>query len=196
MAGRQRLSEVLIELTDAELIRRAAGGEEAAFASLYRRRQGGVFRFALQMSGSRDIAEEVAQEAFITLARELAGYDPARASVSSYLFGIARNLVLRRLERERGQESIDETGAAEVRDGAMGPLEGLLQVEAAETVRRAVLALPESYREVVVLCDLQELSYADAAEALGCPVGTVRSKLNRGRALLAEKLRAAKRCFA
>jgi RNA polymerase sigma-70 factor (ECF subfamily) len=70
-----------------------------------------------------------------------------------------------------------------------GPLDDLSRTETIESVRRSVLALPEKYREVVVLCDLQELSYLEAAEILGCAVGTVRSRLHRGRALLIEKLR-------
>lgn len=172
---------------------RAARGDEGAFGALYDRRQGGIYRFALQMSGSREIAEEVTQEAFITLARGLSRYEAARGTVSAYLYGIARKLVLRWIERDRGFENGD---AVEAIVGESGPLEGLLQSETVEAVRRAVLALPASYREAVVLCDLQEMSYEEAAEAMGCPVGTVRSRLNRGRALLAERLRAAKWCFA
>lgn len=184
------------ELTDAELLRHAARGDEAAFAVLYNRRQGGVFRFALQMSGRSDVAEEVTQEVFITLARDPSGYDAARGSIAGFLFGIARNLVLRKIEHDRGHIALDDEGADEIPSSGEGPLERLLKSETVDAVRRAVLALPESYREAVVLCDLQDLSYSDAAAVIGCPVGTVRSKLNRGRALLAEKLQAAKRCFA
>ena len=180
---------LLDELNDAELLERAARGDEAAFGTLYDRRQAGIYRFALHMSGSREIAEEATQEAFITLARDLSKYDASRGTVSAYLYGIARKLVLRWIERDRGHAGIEPTGDR-------GPLEALLQSETVEQVRRAVLALPASYREAVVLCDLQELSYEDAAQAMACPVGTVRSRLNRGRALLAERLRTAKGCFA
>ena len=86
------------------------------------------------------------------------------------------------------------------------PLDDLSRTETIESVRKAVLALPERYREVVVLCDLQEMSYLEAAEVLGCAVGTVRSRLHRARALLIEKMRPAEeeetvdvksaRCFA
>ena len=72
--------------------------------------------------------------------------------------------------------------------GDVDLLGDLTQRETIEQIRRAVLSLPALYREVVVLCDLQDLSYQDAAAALDCPVGTVRSRLNRGRAMLAEKL--------
>jgi RNA polymerase sigma-70 factor (ECF subfamily) len=76
--------------------------------------------------------------------------------------------------------------------GSGGPLEDLSRTEAIETIRRAVLALPERYREVVVLCDLHEMTYVEAAEILGCAIGTVRSRLHRGRALLLEKMRPAR----
>ena len=72
------------------------------------------------------------------------------------------------------------------------PLNELVREERIDSVRRAVSSLPVRYREVVVLCDLQELSYEDAAAAVGCAVGTVRSRLSRGRALLAEKLAVAR----
>jgi RNA polymerase sigma-70 factor (ECF subfamily) len=177
------------DLSDVQLLKCAARGDEEAFTSLYRRRQGGVYRFALQMSGRPGIAEEVTQDVFLTLVRDGFRYDESRGAVSSYLLGIARNLTLRALEREGLLLEMDEPTVSP----DPGPLDGLVLSETVEAVRRAVLSLPASYREAVVLCDLQELSYADAARALGCPVGTVRSKLNRGRALLCEKLAAAKR---
>jgi RNA polymerase sigma-70 factor (ECF subfamily) len=89
-----------------------------------------------------------------------------------------------------------------------GPLDVIALTETIESVRKAVLALPERYREVVVLCDLQEMSYVETAEILGCAVGTVRSRLHRARTMLINKLRPAreaepaaadlnsKRCFA
>ena len=88
-----------------------------------------------------------------------------------------------------------------------GPLDDLSRTETVESVRRAVLSLPERYREVVVLCDLQEMNYVETAEVLGCAIGTVRSRLHRARGLLIEKLRPAReeqtaatkksaRCFA
>jgi RNA polymerase sigma-70 factor (ECF subfamily) len=178
---------MLLELTDAELLAQAACGEEDAFSALYDRRQGGIYRFALQMTGRREVAEEVTQETFIALTRELGRYDAAKGSVAGYLYGIARNLLLRSTGRDRAHVGLDDAAIVPV-DG--GPLDQMLRSESGEAVRRAVLGLPEAYREAVVLCDLQELSYAEASEVLGCPVGTVRSKLSRGRELLARKLQA------
>lgn len=103
-----------------------------------------------------------------------------------YLYGIARNHVLRSLERDRSYVAMDDNTVLTTDET---PLGDLTRAETIESVRQAVLSLPANYREAVVLCDLQEASYGEAAEALGVPVGTVRSRLNRGRALLLEKLR-------
>ncbi len=181
----------LTQLPDSDLLQRARKGDEAAFVALYRRRQGNVYRFALRMSGSEAIAEDVTQEVFLALLREAARYDATRSSLASYLFGIARNQVLRRLERERNYTPFPDSEEEEV--GALqameSPLGDLTRQETIEAVRQAVLALPPHYREVVVLCDLHELSYLETAETLNCAVGTVRSRLHRARALLGEKLR-------
>jgi RNA polymerase sigma-70 factor (ECF subfamily) len=182
--------------SDSELLQSMMAGDESALTTLFLRKAGDVHRFALQMCGSRALADDVTQEVFIVLIREAHTFDAARGSVSAFLMGITRNHVLRRLRRERfyvsmtenseGQSNTDQLGSV-----ADGPLDDLARRETIESVRRSVLALPERYREVVVLCDLQEVSYAEAAEILGCAVGTVRSRLHRARALLIEKLRAA-----
>jgi RNA polymerase sigma-70 factor (ECF subfamily) len=203
------------EETDESLLRLARGGDESAFAALYGRRQGGLFRFALQMSGSASVAEDVTQEVFMALLNEEIRFDPSRGALSSYLYGAARNQVLRRLDKEKGlvaltDENGEQSDRVEIRhrDARLDPLAELSRSETIETVRQAVLALPVHYREVVVLCELQEMSYAEAAGALDCAVGTVRSRLHRARALLCERLRAfdegeesakgydAARCFA
>jgi RNA polymerase sigma-70 factor, ECF subfamily len=174
---------------DDELLIRMRSGDAAAFVSLYRRRQGALYRFALHMSGSPQAAEDVTQDVFLALIREECGYDPARGSLSGYLFGIARKLVLRFLEKTRSDVTL-EPGFEEAGVIAAGddPLLDLTRRESLEALWRAVLALPRRYREVVLLCDLEEVDYSDAAEILGCPIGTVRSRLHRARALLLDKL--------
>lgn len=171
-------------------------GDEAAFTALYRRRQAGVYRFALQMSGSEAIAEDVTQEVFLALMSDATRFDSSRGSLSSYLYGIARNHVLRRLERDRPFVQIvdDASEGCEPQAGSWvaqdNPHDDLQRNEMIGRLRQAVLALPEHYREVVVLCDLHEMSYVEAANALGCAIGTVRSRLHRARALLLGKLSA------
>jgi len=181
--------------SDEELLRRIAGGDERAFTSFYRERQGGIYRFALQMCGSASVAEDVTQEVFMALIREAHRFDPARGNLVSYLYGMARNQVRRRLEKDRAllsnaEEADDETAHDEACGTPHDPLDELTRRELIASVRQAVLALPEHYREVVVLCELHEMSYAEAAGVLGCAVGTVRSRLHRARGLLVERLRA------
>ncbi len=184
------MTPALVE-TDDELLIRIQSGDEDAFLDLYRRRQAPLFRFALHMSGSMPVAEDVTQEVFLAVLREGCGYDPDRGTLSGYLFGIARKLVLRHLERGRSDVVLD----TDADDSALpqlavidDPMVDLTRREGIDALRRAVQALPRRYREVVVLCDLEEVDYVDAAVALGCPIGTVRSRLHRARGLLLEKL--------
>ncbi|HEX5964782.1 MAG TPA: RNA polymerase sigma factor [Pyrinomonadaceae bacterium] len=183
------------ELGDSELLQSMLAGDEEALALLYRRRQGSVYRFALQMSGSQSIAEDVTQEVFLFLMREGHVFDPSRGSLSAFLLGVARNHVLRRMRVDHLLTPIgdddDADAAVAVTETALRPIEDLARAETIELVRKAVLSLPAKYREVVVLCELQDVSYGEAAEILGCAIGTVRSRLHRARALLLVKLRPA-----
>lgn len=179
---------------DDRLLARAAGGDAGAFTELFRRRHPDVFRFAFHMTASAATADDVVQEVFLVVMRDAHRFDARRASVAAWLCGIARNCVLQRLERDRKLTFADLTGEDEPRDeggGASDPLTGLIRAERIETLRRAIRTLPVPYREALVLCDLQELPYAEAASVAGCPVGTIRSRLHRARALLGEKLTAA-----
>jgi RNA polymerase sigma-70 factor (ECF subfamily) len=143
------------------------------------------------MSGSGTVAEDVTQEVFLALIREECGFDPRRGTLSGYLFGIARKLVLRHVERGRPDVALETDLESSALPELMvddDPLADLIDREGIEALRRSVLALPRRYREVVVLCDLEEVDYGEAALVLGCPIGTVRSRLHRARALLLEKL--------
>lgn len=177
---------------DDELIARVAQGDGQAFALLFRRRQGEVYRFALHMTGTPAMADDVTQDVFMVVMRTAARYEAGRSGVAAWLVGIARNCARQRIGRERPFQPLDDVdeGAIEEVEGPLDPLADLTRAEGIARVRRAVLSLPLRYREVVVLCDLQELSYAAAADALACAVGTVRSRLHRGRQLLALKLSA------
>lgn len=185
------------ELKDEDLLLRMADGDEDAFTLLYRRRQGGIYRFALQMTGNAGISEEVTQETFLTLIRQPRKFDPSRGSVAAFLFGVARNLVLRNMGQEQayaGQRGPDDDDSIRSHHGpetaSPDPGGEFERSQRVEQVRRAVLALPTIYREVVVLCELEEMTYEEAAAVLGCAIGTVRSRLHRGRTLLAERLSA------
>ena len=183
--------------SDGDLLRLLSGGDEKAFIEFYRKHQGVVYRFALQMSGKTEIAEEVTQEVFLVVMHSAKRYDSERGSVAAFLYGIARNFMLRALERERPYLTVLDDPAGDYAGRVVAEddiFSDLAQNERLETLRRAVLALPPAYREVVVLCDLHERDYAEVASALGCAIGTIRSRLHRARALLAEKMRASERC--
>jgi len=178
---------------DDELLRLTRAGDAVAFTSLYRKHQARIYRFALLMSGSASIAEDVTQEVFLLLIRDAHRYDSGRGSLAGYLYGVARKQVLRHQARDHLHVPL----LAETEEGQWvspllatdDPLHDCTRREVIDRVRKAVLALPAKYREVVVLCDFQELSYAEAAQILDCAVGTICSRLHRGHALLLERLR-------
>jgi len=181
-------------LPEAELLRLAQAGNENAFLVLYERLKGGIFRYAFFMTNSNSAAEEVTQEVFISLLRDAGRYSEALGDLAGFAFGIARNLVRRIGRRERAFrplpdiETLENLPAGLVSEPDDVPRQ-LVRAEAIESVRAAIASLPEHYRQAVVLCDLCEISYAEAASRLECAVGTVRSRLNRGHALLAQKLK-------
>ena len=177
---------------DDVLLNRVAAGDRDAMATLFRRRQQNVFRFALHLTGSQAVADDVTQDVFVAVIRDATRFEAGRSSVIAWLCGIARNYVRRRFaEPETDPLDYEDSEAAPAI--TPDPLGDLTQAEEIEALRRAVLSLPMRYREAVVLCDLHEMPYADAAEALGCAVGTVRSRLHRGRALLTAKMQAERR---
>jgi RNA polymerase sigma-70 factor, ECF subfamily len=202
------------DLTDDGLLGRMIAGDEDAFTLLYRRKHPSIYRFALHMSGNAAVAEDVTQEVFMTLIRDPKRFDPARGTLGGFLFGVARNFLRKRWDQDRrlvaldgdandiGEHSPNGNGSmgGASRNGAHAHANGngfagsaasdeFATHETIGRVRHAVATLPENYREIVVLCDLEEMSYEEAASALGCPVGTVRSRLHRARAILLEKLR-------
>ncbi len=174
------------------LLKRAVRGDEQAFLTLYQRHQSALYRYALRMTGSAWAAEEVVQEVFLVLIREPQKYQAERGELGAFLYGVARNRVMKHLERTPRELSLDVMNA----DGSAwnepeDPLTPMMiaeKRERIERVREAVLGLPAEFREAVVLCELEEMSYEEAANACGCPIGTIRSRLHRGRALLLAKL--------
>ena len=177
------------EVDDAALFARAARGDEQAFAALFCRCQGSIFRYAAHMCG-RDGADDVVQETFLRVLRQPGRFDPARGPLLNYLLGIARHVVFARLGGEPQSECIPDDDAV-VDAAAPTALDSLTRAETIDMVRAAIASLPPVYREAVALCELQEMSYDAAAGIVGCPVGTIRSRLHRARALLMQKLAAA-----
>jgi RNA polymerase sigma-70 factor (ECF subfamily) len=180
-------------VTDDVLLRKSARGDEAAFTELYRRYQAALFRFALRMTGNRWAAEEIVQDVFMTLMRDPKKFDVERGTLGGYLYGIARNRIMKHQERLPRELPLDlevEEGNATLAKWTdeKTPAQWAELKQRREMVRDAVMELPVEFREAIVLCELEELSYEEAATALECPIGTIRSRLHRGRALLLAKL--------
>jgi RNA polymerase sigma-70 factor (ECF subfamily) len=181
------------EVSDDQLIRRLLRGHEDAFTAIYRRCSGPVYRFALHMTGDPNMAEEITQETFVFLLANAGAFDANRGSLLSWLLGVARNQSRRALGPLNETAALDDSPERDLaRDS--DPLGEFTRRELIDAVRRAIGSLPAALREVVILCELQELDYREAAAVLACPVGTVRSRLHRARALLVSKLQA--RCMA
>jgi RNA polymerase sigma-70 factor (ECF subfamily) len=178
---------------DEELLKRSAKGDEEAFTALYRRHADVLYRFAFRMTGSSWGAEEIVQDVFMTLVREPGKYDADRGTLPAFLFGIARNKIMKYNERLPREISLVERqedgsgGGLTLRD-SFTPAMWAEQRERLEKVRAAVMELPLEFRATVVLCELEEMTYDQAARMLDCPIGTIRSRLHRGRALLLAKL--------
>jgi RNA polymerase sigma-70 factor, ECF subfamily len=186
---------------DAALVSRLHRGDAAAARELYQRHGAALLRFGLAMSNCRQTAEDIVHDTFVEILKHPVRFDPTRGSVIAYLFGIARHRMSRvarvslrgtevRID-DPGEEGFDPGSTAldsTLVDGTQDAGDEIDRARDIERVRSAVFDLPRAHREVIVLCDLEELSYATAAEILGCPIGTVRSRLSRARALLATRL--------
>src|SRR5579859_6241961 len=134
--------------TDEQLLLGMRNGDEAAFLALYRRRQGAIYRFAYHMTGSTSTAEDITQEVFLALIRTDSGFDPRRGTLSGYLFGIARKLVLRHLDRSRAVVELDSDRAdiaILALTAAANPMVDLIHREGIEQLRAAVVTLPKRY---------------------------------------------------
>lgn len=174
---------------DGGLLERARKGDEIAFSQLFTRYKRAIYRYASYMAG-RESADDIVQETFLAVLRQVERTDRPHAGVLAYLVGIARRRVYRRLgsvaDAPFADDSREDVDAPAVQ--GMTALDRLTQAETVHQVRAAVQSLPPDYREAVVLCELQEMDYAAAAEIMDCPIGTVRSRLHRARGLLATKL--------
>jgi RNA polymerase sigma-70 factor (ECF subfamily) len=177
--------------SDQELVKLLARGDHRAFETVFDRCRVPVFRFALHMSGSHEIADEVTQETFLFLLRRPELYSSEKGTLVNFLLGLARNLVRRSRRDATDDVSLEDDGVESElveNEGHEGPLERVIREQSAAALQAALLQLPQGYREVIVLCDLQEVSYAEAAGMLAIPVGTVRSRLHRGHVALVDLL--------
>ena len=171
------------EMDDTALLGRARRGDETAFSQLFARHQRQLFRYATYMGGG-DNADDIVQDTFLAVLRQKERTDTLTGSVIGYLIGIARHVVM----KQRAPLWADTEETIDLPTDEPNAFDRLVLSESVDHVRAAVKSLPPAYREVVVLCELEDIDYADAAAMMQCPVGTVRSRLHRARALLAAKL--------
>ena len=175
---------------DQVALERMARGDQGGLAEMYDRHARLVFSLALRIVRDRGEAEDVTQEVFVTLIRTLSSYEPRRAGLLTYLYGVARNVTRNRLRKDRRFVTLD-TVAATCSAPAGDPHDAASRAQERTLLRRAILSLPSRYREAIILSDVQGLAYAEAARVLHVPVGTVRSRLSRGRQMIAKRLGAA-----
>jgi RNA polymerase sigma-70 factor, ECF subfamily len=181
-------------VTDIQLLARLRQGEQAALAQLFARHRDAVYRFALAFTANSSVADDVTQETFMQLLLKPEGFDETRGSLAGYLCGIARNCAraaLRESPLERNIEWEEDDSSAqaalyEPRD--MTAIDLLARSEEEHQLWRAIRKLPAHYREVLILVELQDFSYVQAAELLAIELGTVRSRLSRAKERLAALL--------
>ena len=175
-------------MTDESFLKRASRGDEAAFLVLYERHRDAVFRFAYRMLDSVSAAEDVAHDCFLGLIKQPQKFDPARASLRTYLFAAARNLAhkhFRNTVREVASEELMDEPRTPVRDE---PLSRLLDEELSTEVRNAIASLPPLQREALVLFEYEELTLAEIAAITSADVGTIKARLYRARQQLRKLL--------
>jgi len=181
---------------DRELVERARAGDEGAFAQLVTRYEGRVYNLALRYCGDVHEAGDLAQEAFLRVYRGLSGFR-GTARFSTWLYRIVIN-VCRDWERKRRRRPTvawptvdDGDRPKDLPDPAPGPEEVSADNELRRRVVQEIAQLPQEYRQAVLLRDVQDLSYGEIAHILQVSVGTVKSRIHRGRAALRDRLAAA-----
>jgi len=178
------------EVDDWILAARARNGDQEAFTALVRRYERPVMHFCARMIGNLSDAEDIAQECFLAVHRNLGRIEP-RARFSTLLFGIARNLTLNHLRdgRRRGRHMARPMDGIEKEPVAAGQPDRRAQAAEIGTVlAEAIESLAEEHREVLVLREMNQLDYETIAQIVGCPLGTVRSRLARAREALRIRL--------
>lgn len=177
---------VLEQPSDAELMARVREGDRDAFADLIGRHKDAVVSYLTRLTGNRDRAEDLAQEAFLRLFRSARDYTE-QGYLRAYLFRIATNLVRSEERRERRLRLLTPFLPREEHAEPAAP-SGMLRREMLREVAAAVAKLPLRYRVPLVLHEIEGWSYVDIAQEIGCREGTVKSRVHRGRQQLKQKL--------
>jgi len=174
-------------VTDEALLEQAAKKDEIAFAVLYQRHRDPLFTWAWRLTGSETRAEDLVHDCFVALLKRPERFRSDRGTqLRTYLFGMARNLNLKRSSRSQRELTAEDIG--DVHDSGTSPFEALARAESASLVDRAVAALPQLQREVLVLAQFEQMSASEIARVVGADVGTVKARLHRARERLRRML--------
>lgn len=198
-SGEVPIEQTIEKMDDHSLLAATLTGDEAAFRELVRRYQNQITNYVYRMLDDYDRAVDLAQETFLRVYTSAERYQ-ATYSFSTYIYRIAHNLAisdLRQRKRRRlmqfpmffSDKDNDEV-EIEIEDKRQVLADAsMIAAEQREAVTRAIASLPEKYRAALVLCDIEEKSYEEISEVLDLPVGTVKSRINRARNLLKDKLK-------
>jgi RNA polymerase sigma-70 factor (ECF subfamily) len=189
----EREDAALLAPSDGDLVARCRSGDEGAWRELVSRHTRRVFGVAYRFTGRVDEAEDLTQEVFVKVYQGLDRFREAEGAFPTWLTTVARNQAIDSYRRRRQERRLTADDPALLdavpAPGGSSPLRALERQERASLVHRTLRALPEELRQPVILCDLEGLAYEEIAEALGLPLGTVKSRINRGRLELAKRLR-------
>jgi RNA polymerase sigma-70 factor, ECF subfamily len=183
----------------AMLVRRCIAGDAAAWEEIVQTYNRRIYNLCYRFAGSGDDAQDLTQEVFIKMYRTLASYDPSKGAFVTWVTTMTRNLLVdhfRKTKQDRMTDSIDAASEHEdaqplsqqIQDHSPAPDAHVRSREVGETVHAALGKLSPELREAVILRDLQDMDYREIATALRVPEGTVKSRINRGRAELARLL--------
>lgn len=202
-AAQSRPAEVRLEETQvvAQLVRRCAQGDAAAWEEIVQRFHRRVYNICYRFAGSADDAQDLTQEVFLKVYRTVSSFDGEKASFSTWMTTVTRNLLVdhfRKTRNDRSTDSIDAPLGGDdegptladrlAADGSENPQRHIERRERREMVQRALIQISPDLREAVILRDLQDMDYREIAQVLKVPEGTVKSRINRGRAELARLL--------
>ncbi|HLQ75887.1 MAG TPA: sigma-70 family RNA polymerase sigma factor [Terriglobia bacterium] len=184
-----------MDTTDAELLGRCRNGDHAAWETVVRRHHQRIYNFAYRFSGKFDDAEDLTQEIFLKVYKTLHTFNSELGAFETWMMRLGRNCIIdhyRRMKMERSRtDSLDgeHEQVAETGNRFANPAEALDHRELSERVHAALVRLSEDLREVLILRDLEGFAYEEIVDIIKVPIGTVKSRINRGRLEMAKILK-------
>ena len=182
------------ELSDMDILAEVSAGNIDAYGKIVGRYNGRLYNFIYRFVGERETAEDIVQETFLRAFRKRTEYR-AIANFSTWLFTIAGNLAKSELRRRKRWRMFSLERDEETDTGMELPDESARPAKVAESsladvqIQQAIASLPDNYKQLILLRDVQGMSYQEISEIVDCPVGTVKSRVNRARLKLQQKLK-------